>query len=463
MHIPAPRSGTHAPPPTTCAPEQVLSNRRRHYMLFVLFFVYSMSMADRNIMGVLIQPVQAEFGITDGAMGLLSGLAFALFYSVLAIPFGRYADRSNRRNLVAWCCFAWSIATALCGMAVGFWSLLAARIAVAVGEAGGSAPSVSMIADAYPTEQRSRAMSIYMLGSHVGVLFGLGVGAWIAQEYGWRHVFLWMAIPGVAIAILLRLTCTEPMRKTMQQASSVTSQVTTQAQEKFTEVLASLRKTRAFVGLATAGVILTFAGQAIGIWNTSFLVRSYGLSLKDAGAIFGVLGAGAAITGALISGWLTDRLVRHDVRWQLWLPAIGVLASIPFGIYFYLAPADGIWPIWGLKVPFAIPAYLIFGVLMSCWVPPTYAALTNVVPSTRMATAMAVFGMCASAIGGGLGPLVVGLISDGLSGSYGKESLRYGMAAMVSCCLFAVACYLVSIKDYVRTIKRNESASVANS
>lgn len=457
MHIPVPKTATRSPPEIHKKTEQTLSTGRRHYMLFVLFFVYTMSMADRNIMGVLIQPVQAEFGISDGAMGLLSGLAFALFYSVLAIPFGRYADRSNRRNLVAWCCFAWSIATALCGMAVGFWSLLAARIAVAVGEAGGSAPSVSMIADAYPAEQRSRSMSIYMLGSHFGVLFGLGAGAWIAQEYGWRHVFLWMAIPGIVIAILLRLTCAEPARKSLLQPGSGAPQT----QESFMQVLKSLRKNRAFLGLATAGVVLTFAGQAIGIWNTSFLMRSYGLSLKDAGAIFGVLGASAAIIGALASGWLTDRLIRRDVRWQLWLPAIGVLASIPFGIYFYLAPADGVWPIWGLKVPFAIPAYLIFGVLMSCWVPATYAALTNVVPSTRMATAMAVFGLFASAVGGGLGPLIVGLISDGLSGSYGKEALRYGLATMVACCLLAVICYLVSIKDYVRIVKANQGTATA--
>lgn len=457
MHIPVPKTAPRSPPDALSPPEQTLSAGRRHYMLFVLFFVYSMAMADRNIMGVLIQPVQAEFAISDSAMGLLTGLAFALFYSVLAIPFGRLADRSNRRNLVAWCCLAWSIATALCGLAVGFWTLAAARVAVAIGEAGGSAPSVSMIADAYPTEQRSRAMGIYMLGAHFGVLFGLGAGAWIAQEYGWRHVFIWMAIPGVVVAMLLRFSCVEPLRKTMQQAGSGSLQV----QEKFMDVVHSLRQSRAFVGIATAGVILTFAGTAIGIWNTSFLVRSYDLSLKEAGAIFGVLGASAAVIGALLSAWLTDRMIRFDARWQLWLPAFGVLASIPFGIYFYLAPAEGVWPLWGMKVPHAIPAYLVFGVLMSFWVPPTYAALTNIVRSTRMATAMAIFGLCASALGGGLGPLLVGLISDGLAASYGKESLRYGMVTMVGSCLLAVMCYFYALQDYVRIVKGNANTAAA--
>lgn len=185
---------------------------RRHYLLLVLLLVYGVSMIDRQIMGVLIQPIKQEMGVSDSAMGLLTGLAFALFYSILAVPFGRLADRCNRRNLIAWCCAGWSMATGLCGMAMGFWSLTAARVGVAVGEAGSTAASTTMIADVYPPEQRSRAMSVFSLGPHLGSLVGLGVGAWIAQHYGWRSAFLWLALPGVLVALLLRLTCREPER-----------------------------------------------------------------------------------------------------------------------------------------------------------------------------------------------------------------------------------------------------------
>ena len=160
---------------------------RSHYALLILLFVYTMSVIDRQIMSILIEPIKQEFGVSDTVMGLLTGLAFALFYSTLAIPFGRHADRANRRNFVAYCCAAWSVMTALCGMATGFWTLALARMGVAVGEAGGGAPSMSMIADHYPPQQRGRTMSIYMLGPQLGILFGLTLGGWVAQ-IGRAHV-----------------------------------------------------------------------------------------------------------------------------------------------------------------------------------------------------------------------------------------------------------------------------------
>jgi len=158
-----------------------------HWTLLILLFVYVMSFLDRQIMGILIQPIKTEFGVSDTAMGVLSGVTFALFYSTLAIPFARYADRANRRNLVSYCCAAWSAMTAMCGLAGSYWTLALARVGVAVGEAGGTAPSITMVADHYPPEQRGRAMSVYMLGPQLGILFGLGLGGWIAHHYGWRQ------------------------------------------------------------------------------------------------------------------------------------------------------------------------------------------------------------------------------------------------------------------------------------
>ena len=186
------------------------SNWRRHYTLILLTFVYAMSLIDRQIMGVLIEPVKKEFMVSDTAMGLLTGLAFSVFYTALAVPMGRLADRSNRRNMVAWCCAAWSVMTGVCGLATSYWQLAAARVGVAVGESGGTAPSLSIIADHDPPQQRSRAMSVFMLGPPLGTLFGLGMGAWLAHQYGWRSAFLWMTIPGVLVAVLLRQGGTKP-------------------------------------------------------------------------------------------------------------------------------------------------------------------------------------------------------------------------------------------------------------
>ena len=222
---------------------------RSHYTLLVLLFVYTMSFIDRQIMGILIQPIKTEFAVSDTAMGVLSGLTFALFYSALAIPFGRYADRSNRRNFVAYCCAAWSAMTALCGMAVGYWTLALARVGVAVGEAGGGAPSISMIADHYPPAQRGRAMGIYMLGPQLGILFGLTMGGWIAQHYGWRSAFLWMSLPGLLAAVMLRFSGTEPARGHWDVKGSINTQAPT---ESLRVLVTDLMRSQAFKRITLA-------------------------------------------------------------------------------------------------------------------------------------------------------------------------------------------------------------------
>lgn len=432
--------------PSNAQPVNQVVGWRRHYLLLVLLLVYGMSMIDRQIMGVLIEPIKKEMGVSDGAMGLLTGLAFALFYSILAVPFGRFADRTNRRNLIAWCCGGWSIATGLCGMAVGFWSLAAARVGVAVGEAGSSAASTTMIADVYPPEQRSRAMSVFSLGPHLGSLVGLGVGAWIAQHYGWRAAFLWLAVPGVLIALMLRLTCREPLRGAQQ------GKLVQAVPEKLSDVMAMLMRNKPFVGLALAGMLMAFSGYAIGMWNTAFLVRSHGLQLREAGAIMGFIGGPAAIFGALLSGWLTDLMTKRDKRWQIGIPLLGTLISLPLGLAFYLSTSTQTWLFAGVNVPYAVVFYSVFAIFSSFWAAPVFAALTNVISVTRLATALSVYNLLLTAVGGGLGPLTVGLLSDAFSANAGKDSLRWALICMLGFYLIAALIYARVIKHYVAHI-----------
>lgn len=245
---------------------------RSHYSLVLLLFVHVMSYIDRQIMGVLVQPIKEEFGVSNTAMGVLTGLAFALFYGVLAISFGRHADRANRRNFVGYCCAAWSVMTALCGMATGFWSPALARMGVAVGEAGGGAPSISMISDHYPPQQRGRAMSVYMLGPQIGIVLGFGLGGLIAQHYGWRAAFLFMSVLGVLAALLLRFTAVEPRRGTGEAAAGATAAPPT---ESLGLVLRDLWASNAFVRITLAVVLMVIAGTGIGIWTPAFLGRSH--------------------------------------------------------------------------------------------------------------------------------------------------------------------------------------------
>ena len=439
------------------APVSNVTGWRRHYLLFVLLLVYGMSMIDRQIMGVLIEPIKKEMGVSDSAMGLLTGLAFALFYSILAVPFGRFADRTNRRNLIAWCCGGWSIATALCGMAVGFWSLTAARVGVAVGEAGSTAASTTMIADVYPPEQRSRAMSVFSLGPHLGSLVGLGVGAWIAQHYGWRAAFLWLAVPGVLIALVLRLTCREPLRGAQEILGKRVAPPQAVA-EKFSDVMSALRRNKAFVGLGLAGMVMAFSGYAIGMWNTAFLVRSHGLQLKDAGAIMGFIGGPGAIFGALLSGWITDVMAKRDVRWQIGIPVLATLVSIPLGLAFYLNDSPEKWLVAGLQIPHAIVWYGLFAVFSSFWAAPAFAALANVIASSSLATSLSIYNLLLTAVGGGLGPLTVGLLSDAFIARAGNESLRWALASMLAFYVLGVLAYACSIKPYAQQMAAKKRA-----
>ena len=434
-------------------PASNVTGWRRHYLLLVLLLVYGVSMVDRQIMGVLIEPIKKEMGVSDGAMGLLTGLAFALFYSILAVPFGRFADRTNRRNLIAWCCGGWSIATGLCGMAMGFWSLTAARVGVAVGEAGSTAASTTMIADIYPPEQRSRAMSVFSLGPHLGSLVGLGVGAWIAQHYGWRAAFLWLAVPGVLIALVLRLTCREPLRGAQEARPAAVA-----AAEKFGDVMAALVRNKVFVGLGLASMLMAFSGYAIGMWNTAFLVRSHGLQLKEAGAIMGFIGGPAAIAGALLSGWLTDVMARRDSRWQVGMPLLGTLISVPLGLAFYFNDSPQTWQVAGLQIPHAIGYYGLFAIFSSFWAAPVFAALTNVIASARLATSLSIYNLLLTAVGGGLGPLTVGLLSDGFTAQAGTESLRWALICMLSFYGIAALIYALTIKPYASMVSSKKIA-----
>ena len=420
---------------------------RSHCTLLVLLFVYTMSFIDRQIMGILVQPIKQEFGVSDTAMGVLTGLTFALFYSALAIPFGRYADRSNRRNFVACCCAAWSAMTALCGMVTGFWTLALARMGVAVGEAGGGAPSISMIADHYPPQQRGRAMSVYMLGPQLGILFGLTLGGWIAQHHGWRNAFLWMSIPGVLAALLLRFTAVEPRRGQWDAPGSTTAGA---AAEPLGVLLRDLWASRAFVRITLACLLMGFTGYGIGIWTPAFLVRSHGMTLQGAGIVMGLVGGIFAATGALTSGWLSDKLGRRDARWRIGVPLLGCLLSLPSGVAFYLLPAGGAWQAGAMLVPHAVAFYVLFAFTAVWWTAPVYAVLAELIPAHRRSSGMAIFNLGITMLGGGLGPLLVGMLSDLLVPHFGNEALRWALALTTgSCFLLGMLAFAWTLRPYV--------------
>jgi MFS family permease len=273
-------------------------------------------------------------------------------------------------------------------------------------------------------------MGVYWLGPQLGILFGLTLGGWIAQHHGWRAAFIWMAIPGILAAVMLRYTAVEPQRG--MWAGEVAKPPS--ENESLTDIFKSLWASKVFMRITFAGLLMGFTGYGIGIWTPAFLVRSHGMTLQGAGAVMGLLGGTAAALGAVLSGWLYDTLAKRDVRWRIGVPLLGCLLSLPTGLGFYLLPAGDTWQLGSFVIPHAVGAYLLFGVTAVWWTAPIYAVLSELIAPHRRATALSIFSLGLTMVGGGLGPLFVGILSDQLTSSWGAEALRISLAITTGTC-----------------------------
>jgi predicted MFS family arabinose efflux permease len=418
----------------------------------MLATIYVFNYIDRLVISILIEPIKLEFGISDTQIGLLSGVAFAIFYTVFGFPFGRLSDRIGRKPVIALACIAWSGMTMLCGVATSFAMLLLFRIGVAVGEAGGTAPSVAMVSDLYPPQKRSRAMSVFLMGPSLGAVLGLGLGGWIAQTYGWRAAFIVIGAPGVLLGLLLWLTVRSPAAPPPVAGGK----------ENWRRTLRELFATPAFLPIVLAGMLAAIMGYAIGTWNPSFLIRSHGLSLQHAGLLVGLGGGIAATVGTLLCGSITDRLVARDPGWQLGVPLIACLISVPLGLAFYLWPAGTAFHLGSIPIPEAYLFYLAFSFAATWWAAPCFSAISHLFPANRLAQATSIFVMGMTLFGVGLGPIVAGSLSDFFTASVGKEALRYALASTVGMYVLTSLCLAVAIPAYRRRLGRPASSPAAS-
>ena len=421
-------------------------NWRTHLSLALLALVYIFSYIDRQVIAILIEPIKNEFGASDTQMGLLTGLAFGLLYAALGVPVGKLADRKSRRTIVAVACGLWSLATMACGFAGHFWQLLLARMSVAVGEAGGMAPSISLVSDLYPPKQRSLMISLFMMGPHFGVLIGLALGGWIAQHYGWRATFIWFGAPGLLLAALVFLLVREPRRGGFE-APAALARVQQPAESLFTQVRRLLAIT-AFRRLAFACGFAGLAGYGYGIWTPSFLVRTHGMNIAQAGLLFGVTSGVGAVGGALFSGWLCDRMVARDVRWQLALPMLAVIVSIPCAIAFFLWPTTGHWMLGATRVPHALVFAFLFAFFASWWPSLSYSATSHMVGSNERSVAAALLNFFVTLFGVGLGPLVTGMVSDLLTPMLGVQALRWSLVSVMLLMIPTAVLMAMALKPY---------------
>lgn len=418
------------------------SRRYSAYVLFILTLTFTFNFADRQLMTILLEPIKAEFGASDTAMGLLSGLAFMLFYATLSVPIARLADRVSRRGVIVASLALWSAMTALCGLAVGFWTLAAARVGVAVGEAGGTPASQSLLADYFPPERRSTALGVYATGSHLGILLGLFGGALLAHYWGWRMAFIGLGLPGIALAVLVRCTVAEPKRAA--RAESVPLSAT----------LRSILRSRAFRLIALAAGMTSVSGYGLATWLPSFLVRVHGVPLVDAGLMLGLGSTFGGLLGAVGGGVLCDRMSRRDRAWQLRLPALAVLISVPALMLFLLWPEQHRLQLGGATLPAAAWFIPLNAFFIAVWIGPVYASTQNLVPPQWRSQALALLLLITNLIGSGLGPLLVGLLSDGFAlMAPAGQSLRYALLASLVTVAAGAALFWCAGASYRRELE----------
>ncbi len=418
-----------------------VNERGRWYVVGILTLVYIFNFVDRQIISVLQEPMRAELGMSDTQLGLLQGLTFALFYVAMGIPLARWADVGVRRDVVALAVGTWSVMTALCGVAQNFGQLLIARIGVGIGEAGGSPPSHSIISDLFPPGQRALPLAIYSSGITFGVFLAYVFGSWVSDNYGWRSVFIALSIPGVILALIVRLTISEPPRGRYDGDGSDRAPPATFAVVKF------LLTNRTFVHVSLAAALHAFVGYGVAAFLLSFYVRSYAIPIDQISIVavpLGfIIGIGGAI-GSFAGGYLSDRMSRRDPRWAMWVPGIATLLAVPFAAAAILSRDMHL-----SMLLYVLP--LSFGYM---YLGPTLATAHALVAPRMRALTSAVLFFVINLIGLGLGPTLVGLLSDALNPHYGVEALRYALVGTFLFNIWSAVHYFLASRYLVADLAR---------
>jgi predicted MFS family arabinose efflux permease len=393
------------------AERDTLSIGARRYAMVILAVVYMFNFIDRQILAILLPAIRDEFQVGDAVLGFLTGTAFALFYVALGIPIARYADRANRRNLLAAALAVWSGMTAISGLAMNIWHLTLARIGVGIGEAGCSPPAHSMIADYYPPEQRNTAMGFYTLGISTGIMFAYLAGGWVAEYYGWRQALFIVGIPGLVLALVVRFTVIEPVRGESEQRKD------SGAQPSLLDVVHFLGSRQSFIHMGVAAGLSAFVGYSVVNFLPSFIVRSFDMGLANLGVWLGLIMGIAGGVGYFGGGFLADKLGAAGRHRSLNFLALVTLPAVIGYAVVFLAPSASL----ALSV-------LFLPTLIANFYLPTVLGLSQSLVSLRMrAVTSALVLLIINIIGLACGPLLTGMLSDALEPSFGGDSMRYSL------------------------------------
>jgi predicted MFS family arabinose efflux permease len=404
--------------------DNLRSRRGASLVLALLLLAYIFNFLDRQILGILAQPIKADLHLSDTQFGAVGGLAFALLYSALGIPLALLADKTSRSAVVSGSLAVWSGFTALCGAASGFGQLFLFRLGVGVGEAGGVAPAYALISDYFPPERRGRALAVFSLGIPLGLAGGTFIGAYIAHAVNWRAAFVVMGLAGVVLAPIIWLMVRDVPRPA-------------EAQVPLGSVFPMLGRKPAFWLMALASSASSLCGYGLALWTPSVMMRSFGLDLLATGNFLASLLLIGGCAGVFAGGWFADRLGAADRSWYAKLPAIAWLISIPawgFGLF-----AHSLWVAW--------PLLLVGNAVNILWLGPITTAVQHLVPRPMRSTGAASFLLINNLIGLGAGPLLMGRLSDAFKSTYGADALRNAAAVCLSFYVLAAGLALLSIRS----------------
>ena len=406
----------------------------RNYVLFLLMVVYIFNFIDRQILVILQESIKEELSLSDKQLGLLSGFTFAIFYVVCGIPIARMADRYNRVNIVSASIAVWSAMTAISAFVGNFWHLLAARIGVGIGEAGASPPSHSIISDYFPHEERGRALSFYSMGIYIGILVGFLLGGWINQFFGWRTAFLVVGLPGVLMAVIVKLTLREPPRGQLDDGDH--------AEAPDSNIVVDLKwlwSLRSFRYAAFAAGFNAFLGYGALNFMPSFAIRIYEVPIGLVGTWLALIAGLAGAAGVYAGGHMSDHLGKRDDRWAYWVAGISTLAA---GILLLPMMLSGDqYVMWSI--------YALVALSQSMFLGPTIAMAHALVGPRYRALSSSVLFFVLNIIGLGFGPLTVGAISDALAPSMGVDSIRWAIMSTAIAAFIGAALYFNAAR-YVR-------------
>ena len=429
---------TDHPQPTHVAQTAPFNPAYAYFVAILLAVVYTFNFLDRQVLSILQELIKKELNLTDSQLGRLAGLNFAVVYTTLGLPVAWLADRGNRVRIISIACAIWSACTVATGKATSYMELALLRMGVATGEAGGSPPSYSLIADYFPAEKRGTALAIYSLGVPFGMLLGSAAGAWTAEHYGWRMAFVAVGAPGLVMAVVLWLAIREPKRGQMDAfAPGQTKHAETPS---ILEAIKAYIKDRTLLLTALSSGCSSFVGYAMLAWGPSFLIRVKDMSQLEIALYYSFVSGIAMAFGTFGAGWLVDRWGRRNKRAYALVPAIAFLTTIPFFVGMIYAPS------WQL----ALACLAVPSLLNNMYLAPAITVVQNGVSPSQRTMASAILLFVLNLIGLGLGPWYVGALSDHLLPEFGKDSLRLAMLGLLPFIVLTVFAHLAA----ARSIKR---------